>query len=222
LLLPEFALPYLRFGIVVIALFLVARLLLGLTLKAGAESAKLGGDAQSAGAALGAPFPATDREVMRGSGCAHCSAAGAGLYLQSPEDVGVNRLDRSPSVSVCQPPRAPARLAGFSGSDRANRRVAMGFWGRSRPAGSRTFGHHTNFGLPSRLAKDSMERYCNPDENLALLIIHQAGFCSPARSGSRRSQTFFGFRSVLPWTIISKRSPAPQRLSGRRKASPIP
>jgi len=40
-LLPEFALPYLRFGIVVIALFLVARLLLGLTLKSAAESAKL-------------------------------------------------------------------------------------------------------------------------------------------------------------------------------------
>jgi transposase-like protein len=39
-LLPEFALPYLRFGIVVIALFLVARLLLGLTLKVAAESAK--------------------------------------------------------------------------------------------------------------------------------------------------------------------------------------
>jgi hypothetical protein len=40
-LLPDFALPYLRFGTVVIALFLVARLLLGLTLKAAAESAKL-------------------------------------------------------------------------------------------------------------------------------------------------------------------------------------
>jgi transposase-like protein len=40
-LLPEFALPYLRFGIVVIALFLVARLLLGLTLKAAANAAKL-------------------------------------------------------------------------------------------------------------------------------------------------------------------------------------
>jgi hypothetical protein len=40
-LLPEFALPYLRFGIVVIALFLVARILLGLTLKAAAESAKV-------------------------------------------------------------------------------------------------------------------------------------------------------------------------------------
>jgi Domain of unknown function (DUF6431) len=40
-LLPEFALPYLRFGIEVIALFLVARLLLGLTLKAAAEAAKL-------------------------------------------------------------------------------------------------------------------------------------------------------------------------------------
>jgi transposase-like protein len=40
-LLPEFALPYLRFGIVVIALFLVARLLVGLTLKAAANAAKL-------------------------------------------------------------------------------------------------------------------------------------------------------------------------------------
>jgi hypothetical protein len=40
-LLPEFALPYLRFGIVVMALFLVARLLLGHTVKAAAESAKL-------------------------------------------------------------------------------------------------------------------------------------------------------------------------------------
>ena len=40
-LLPEFALPYLRFGIVVIALFLVARILLGLTLKAAAEAANL-------------------------------------------------------------------------------------------------------------------------------------------------------------------------------------
>jgi hypothetical protein len=33
-LLPEFALPYLRLGIVVIAMFLMARILLGLTLKA--------------------------------------------------------------------------------------------------------------------------------------------------------------------------------------------
>jgi hypothetical protein len=41
-LLPEFTSPYLRFGTVVIALFLVARLLLGRTLKAAAESAKLG------------------------------------------------------------------------------------------------------------------------------------------------------------------------------------
>ena len=40
-LLPEFALPYIRFGIVVIALFLAARILLGLTLKAAAEAAKL-------------------------------------------------------------------------------------------------------------------------------------------------------------------------------------
>jgi hypothetical protein len=38
---PEFALPYLRFGIVVIAVFLVARLLLGLTPKAAAEPTDL-------------------------------------------------------------------------------------------------------------------------------------------------------------------------------------
>jgi hypothetical protein len=40
-LLPEFALPYVRFGVVVIAAFLVARILFGLTLKAAAESARL-------------------------------------------------------------------------------------------------------------------------------------------------------------------------------------
>ncbi len=40
-LLPEFALPYLRFGIGVIALFLVTRLLLGLTLKAAAAAARV-------------------------------------------------------------------------------------------------------------------------------------------------------------------------------------
>lgn len=40
-LLPDFALPYLRFGIVVIAVFLVARFLLRLTLQAAAKSTDL-------------------------------------------------------------------------------------------------------------------------------------------------------------------------------------
>ena len=40
-LLPEFALPYVRFGMGVMALFLVARLLLGRTLKAASEAAHL-------------------------------------------------------------------------------------------------------------------------------------------------------------------------------------
>ena len=39
-LLPEFALPYLRFGITVISLFLVARLLQGATLSAAAAAAR--------------------------------------------------------------------------------------------------------------------------------------------------------------------------------------
>jgi len=42
-LLPQFALPYLRFGITVIALFLVARLLVGRTLVAAAVAAMLPG-----------------------------------------------------------------------------------------------------------------------------------------------------------------------------------
>lgn len=42
-LLPEFALPYLRFGIPVIALFLIARLLYGRTLRAAAVDATLPG-----------------------------------------------------------------------------------------------------------------------------------------------------------------------------------
>jgi Domain of unknown function (DUF6431) len=42
-LLPEFALPYLRFGIPVVALFLIARLLFGRTLRAAAVEAALPG-----------------------------------------------------------------------------------------------------------------------------------------------------------------------------------
>jgi len=42
-LLPEFALPYVRFGITVIALFLIARLLGGSTLEAAATTAMLPG-----------------------------------------------------------------------------------------------------------------------------------------------------------------------------------
>jgi transposase-like protein len=42
-LLPEFALPYVRFGITVIALFLMARLLVGSTLSAAAVAARLPG-----------------------------------------------------------------------------------------------------------------------------------------------------------------------------------
>ncbi len=42
-LLPEFALPYLRFGITVIALFLIARLLVGGTLSAAGVAAKQSG-----------------------------------------------------------------------------------------------------------------------------------------------------------------------------------
>jgi hypothetical protein len=53
---PEFALPYLRFGIVVIALFLVVRLLLGLSLNAATEAAKLAAMPYQRGQFWGRPF----------------------------------------------------------------------------------------------------------------------------------------------------------------------
>jgi hypothetical protein len=56
------ALPYLRFGIVVIALFLVARLVLGLTLNAATESAKLAAMPYQRGQFWGT-LPATGREL---------------------------------------------------------------------------------------------------------------------------------------------------------------
>src|SRR5215469_10198971 len=78
-LLLGFVLPYLRFGIVVIALFLVARLLLGLPLQAATVSAQVSVGAVPAGAGLGAPLPATSGEVMRRASGVTCSAGGAGL-----------------------------------------------------------------------------------------------------------------------------------------------
>jgi len=98
-LLPEFALRYLRFGIVVIALFLVARLLLGLTLKAAAENAKLAMPYQRG------RFWVRRFQQQAAKLCAALAALiaprGARLYHQSSSDVGVDRLDRSSSVSVC-------------------------------------------------------------------------------------------------------------------------
>jgi hypothetical protein len=55
-LLPQFVLPWLRFSISVIALFLVARLLTGLTLVVAARAAAQTRDALSAWAVLEPPF----------------------------------------------------------------------------------------------------------------------------------------------------------------------
>jgi hypothetical protein len=117
-LLPKFALPYLRFGIIVIALFLVARLILGLTLTAAADAAKL----------VTMPYQRGQFWVRRFRQQAEklCATAGAGFYVQVSSDAGVHRLDRRSSVSVWRPPRASARLAGASRSGRAHRRAAVG------------------------------------------------------------------------------------------------
>jgi hypothetical protein len=94
-------------------------------LKAAADSAKLAAMPYQRG-----PFWARRFRKQAEKVCAALAALmappGAPGYLQSSSDARVNWLDRSPSVSVCQPPRPPARLASVSRSDRAHRRDAAG------------------------------------------------------------------------------------------------
>ena len=66
-LLPQFALPYLRFGITVISLFLIARLLAGRTLGAAAAAAAAR-HALPARPVLDPPFPEASGALMRGPG----------------------------------------------------------------------------------------------------------------------------------------------------------
>jgi hypothetical protein len=87
-LLPEFSLPYLRFGIMVIALFLVARLLFDLTLNAAAESAKLAAMPYQRGQFWVRRF-GNKRKSYALPWLRSCPASGAPLYIPSPSDVGV-------------------------------------------------------------------------------------------------------------------------------------
>jgi len=124
-LLPEFALPYLRFGIVVIALFLVARLFLGLTLKAAAEAARLAVMPYQRGQFWVRRFR-QEAQKLCAALAALIAPPEAADFASRSSDVGVDRLDRSPPVSVCRPPCPPARLAGVSRSGRAHRGAAAG------------------------------------------------------------------------------------------------
>ena len=123
-LLPEFALPYLRFSITVIALFLIARLLGGNTLNAAAVAATLPHMPYQRGQFWVLPFPEPDRTSMRHPGGAHRRTIGAALRCQGPAHVAVHRLGGRPPVSVRPPATPPAGMASVSRSRRATRRAA--------------------------------------------------------------------------------------------------
>ena len=122
-LLPEFALPYLRFGITVISLFLVARLLHGATLAVAAGKAAQNMIAVPARPVLGPPLPAAGRALVRRSGGVDHAPGRSGLPRPGLAHVAVHRLDRRPPLPVRRSAEALAGLAGVSRSRRSGGRA---------------------------------------------------------------------------------------------------
>ena len=119
-LLPEFALPYLRFSVAVISLFLVARLLEGRTLRAAAPVAAQPDMPYQRGqfwirrfrqqaAALGRGVGRVDGAPMRGRLRDSCSA-----------DAARHRLHRGAPIPVWPVADAPVGVAAVSGSGRSS------------------------------------------------------------------------------------------------------
>jgi hypothetical protein len=80
------------------------RILLGLTLKAAAEAAKLAAMLYQRIQFWLRRFRQQAEKAMRRSGGAHPSTGGPGFSLEGSSEVGANRLDRFSFVPVCRPP----------------------------------------------------------------------------------------------------------------------
>ena len=115
-LLPELALPWLRFSVSVIALFLLARLLTGLMLMAAARMAEQNRHALPAWAVLDSPFSKTGAGFEFGAGAAGGTDSSGGLCLQSPADARIHRMDRRAPLPVFTTTCSPVGLAGGSSS----------------------------------------------------------------------------------------------------------
>ena len=113
-LLPRFALPYLRFSVSVIALFLMDRLLEGRTLVAAAVAA----------AQPHMPYQ-SGQFWVRGAGRQDHSHANGQFRDQSFAYVAVLRLDRRASVHVFPTAAAPVGLAALSRSPRSSRHARL-------------------------------------------------------------------------------------------------
>jgi len=133
-LLPEFVLPYLRFTIRLIGLFLKARLAAGQRLKAAADAAFPGRDAISAGTAVDCAVQTAGRNDMRRAGCSGDTDGRQRLRHQSDRHAGANRLDRRASISVRATALSSVGLARVSRSERdTGHNPAGGLGGRRVP-----------------------------------------------------------------------------------------
>ena len=138
-LLPEFALPYLRFSILVISLFLVARLLNGCYSAGCRPSRRATRHALPARPVLGPPFSTASRCVVRGPGSVDRPHGGAELRRSGPcRCCQVHRLD-SPRIVSCSRNCAPTCWAGPAFSFRT------GVAPRSGPRCHPPEGPHTAF-----------------------------------------------------------------------------
>ena len=122
-LLPEFALPYLRFGITVISLFLVARLLEGATLAVAATKAAQAAMPVPARPILGPPLSTASRGPMHRISGIDQAGHSPEFCLPRFADAAIHRLDSGPSVSVLRTALPPVGLARFSRSERSYGRV---------------------------------------------------------------------------------------------------
>ena len=123
-LLPEFILPYLRSSVMVIALFLIARLLGGQTIEAAARS-RAAAHALPARPVLDSPLSRTSRSAVRRTGRADSARSRARLRPSRSDHARIHRLDRRSSLPVCRRALPPAGLAARSGSRRPPRRILL-------------------------------------------------------------------------------------------------
>jgi putative transposase len=125
-LLPEFALPYLRFSISVLSLFLTARLLQSATLAAAATKAAQTAMPYQRGQFWVRRFHAADRRPLCGAGGFDRPTGSSQLRPARSGHVAIHRLDRRPPLPVRRSAIPPVGLAGVSRSGRALCRAPLG------------------------------------------------------------------------------------------------
>ena len=123
-LLPEFILPYLRSSLMVIAMFLIARLLGGQTIEAAAGTAPPPMPYQR-GQFWIRRFRAQAASAVRRTGRADSAHSRARLRPSRSHHAPIHRLDRRSSLPVCRRALPPAGLAARSGSRRPPRRILL-------------------------------------------------------------------------------------------------